>query len=981
MANFYKPRYKYILKAKSKIWPYKNSRLKGFYDIRGTITFRKGFWHRRHMKLKNLKWIQSRRFLLPKKKQRLRKKTKYSQMLIDLKRIRMFYGKFDSYKMKMLFFKSYRDVHFHRVQNFLYHLEQRADIVLFRLKFLPTIFACNHFIKYYGVLINNTKTQYPHTLIKVGEIISVPKNIWFLFYYMFERKIFSRLARTFSLYNRRKKLFKNLKLHFNIFKKRKRRRKKLFWLTKTKTSRKKKTNSWLFFKQRLALKLKKQLKFYQIFDYNKKLKKQLFKIKLKQLKLLKFLKKIKQKLLVIKNFIIILNNKYLQTIFLQIYYQFKKLEYQLLTTDVFNRKQKTKTFVLRKIVNSFLIKIINKNYKSLDLQTSRKFYKELLENKKFISTIIFQFKNKLNKKKSVLKNFNKNFNFNLLLNWKTKSSSLDNNLEDFLKQKLAIFLFHLFVMTKKQTKVSTELQKEIFSVFSRLTKNLPQRGAIKISSNKTDFYKKVLFQNIYNKKLKTSNALKKKKKKYSAQNMFQNFRHKKKDILLANLTKANELKYQNSIHDKICLKWLQTKEVNFFINLLLNSNTTKKMSKKEWLKQVFIILQNFSSKSVQKDILGKNKQNLNKDLYLFLLKKYKAKTLRDKNQNVFSSLSFSESLKWMSEKQDIRDIWQNLSENYEQNTWKKNINLKALTPAHITHSYYLEIVQNYLSLKKQVFYLNFTIQYLTINLLSKYKNIQISFYLNFLKKQFKKEKQYFLNYEYNSNKTLEENIVQNLKNFCLFVKNTDKKSKNILGENAENFYVYFLKWLHNNLTSFAMTEKEEKFHKITNMLFNHFVIYVFYEIQTKKIQQKKNILKLLMKHNLYISNILNKYNVKRYSRKFFFKKRFYEYLNTNKPITLTLGKWKKKKIKIRPSKSFNLPKLKRNILRKTWWSRFKQKQKGFIKENHWFIPHYMEFDFKTLRGGLIRTPSQNEVIYPFRLSIKRILNYYKDTGY
>ena len=41
MANVYKPRYKIVYKLKNKILPYKNSRLWGFYDKRGIITFRR----------------------------------------------------------------------------------------------------------------------------------------------------------------------------------------------------------------------------------------------------------------------------------------------------------------------------------------------------------------------------------------------------------------------------------------------------------------------------------------------------------------------------------------------------------------------------------------------------------------------------------------------------------------------------------------------------------------------------------------------------------------------------------------------------------------------------------------------------------------------------------------------------------------------------------------------------------------------------
>ena len=52
-----------------------------------------------------------------------------------------------------------------------------------------------------------------------------------------------------------------------------------------------------------------------------------------------------------------------------------------------------------------------------------------------------------------------------------------------------------------------------------------------------------------------------------------------------------------------------------------------------------------------------------------------------------------------------------------------------------------------------------------------------------------------------------------------------------------------------------------------------------------------------------------------------------------------------------------------------------------ISKNHWFIPKYLEFDFKTLRGGLIREPVTTEVVYPFNYSLKNLILFYKNRGY
>lgn len=229
MSNFYKPRYKSVYKFRSKIWPYKNSKLWRFIDKRGRKRFRKGYWHRRYWALTSKKWRTFRFFLsskssyhwykkasfVPYKKRRSVKE--YSSRFIYKKRLRKFqrslkfYGKIDFHSFKILYYKSYAQKRLNRFQYFLGALEQRADVVLYRMRFLPTIFACHNFIRHYGILINKEKNNYPHKHIKVGDIVTVSKDIWHYFYFMFEKKIFGRLHRYSLLIQRRKKMFKKWK--------------------------------------------------------------------------------------------------------------------------------------------------------------------------------------------------------------------------------------------------------------------------------------------------------------------------------------------------------------------------------------------------------------------------------------------------------------------------------------------------------------------------------------------------------------------------------------------------------------------------------------------------------------------------------------------------------------------------------------------------------------------------------------------------
>lgn len=230
MSNFYKPRYKSIYKFRSKIWPYKNSKLWRFVDKRGRKRFRKGYWHRRYLALTSKKWRVFRFFLTSKRSfhwykrkaiTRNRHKAKefasqfnYKNRLLKFQRSLKFYGKIDFHSFKILYYKSYAKKRLNRFQYFLSALEQRADVVLYRMRFLPTIFACHNFIRHYGILLNKEKINYPHYIINVGDIISIPKKIWHYFYFMFEKKIFGRLHRYSLLIQRRKKQFKKWKNNY-----------------------------------------------------------------------------------------------------------------------------------------------------------------------------------------------------------------------------------------------------------------------------------------------------------------------------------------------------------------------------------------------------------------------------------------------------------------------------------------------------------------------------------------------------------------------------------------------------------------------------------------------------------------------------------------------------------------------------------------------------------------------------------------------
>ena len=52
--------------------------------------------------------------------------------------------------------------------------------------------------------------------------------------------------------------------------------------------------------------------------------------------------------------------------------------------------------------------------------------------------------------------------------------------------------------------------------------------------------------------------------------------------------------------------------------------------------------------------------------------------------------------------------------------------------------------------------------------------------------------------------------------------------------------------------------------------------------------------------------------------------------------------------------------------------------KSFCFKTQWFVPSYLEIDYKTLRCFLVRYPYDNEVFYGFPVSFKKLIAFYKE---
>ena len=190
---------------------------------------------------------------------------------------------------------------------------------------------------------------------------------------------------------------------------------------------------------------------------------------------------------------------------------------------------------------------------------------------------------------------------------------------------------------------------------------------------------------------------------------------------------------------------------------------------------------------------------------------------------------------------------------------------------------------------------------------------------------------------------------------------------NILRQkNFKSFISYKLKFFKNKLFK-RKKYRFKRHHKIDNIqrksIDIHNKIWIYIQASQDLEKSKKNNFNLL-EHK----KIQNFIHIKLYFYKQFLKK------IKNKIYKKKLYK-KQRRTQKRKKFLFN------KILNSN--KKLKKKNKLFNKniKNNWYIPNYIEYDYKTLRGGFIRKPNINELVYTFNYSLKDLISYYKDKGF
>lgn len=104
--------------------------------------------------------------------QRRKKPTDYAEQLHAKQRLKTHYGNV-SEKQFVKYYKEAVRRTGDAAENFIGILESRLDNVVYKAKFVPTIFASRQFVNHGHIKVNGKKVNIPSYMVKVGDIIEV----------------------------------------------------------------------------------------------------------------------------------------------------------------------------------------------------------------------------------------------------------------------------------------------------------------------------------------------------------------------------------------------------------------------------------------------------------------------------------------------------------------------------------------------------------------------------------------------------------------------------------------------------------------------------------------------------------------------------------------------------------------------------------------------------------------------------------------
>ena len=104
--------------------------------------------------------------------QRRRKPSDYGIQLHAKQRLRGYYGNITEKQFRLTYHEAVRR-RGDTSENLIGLLEQRLDAVVYRMKFVPTVFAARQFVNHGHVSVNGTRVNIPSFRVREGDLIEV----------------------------------------------------------------------------------------------------------------------------------------------------------------------------------------------------------------------------------------------------------------------------------------------------------------------------------------------------------------------------------------------------------------------------------------------------------------------------------------------------------------------------------------------------------------------------------------------------------------------------------------------------------------------------------------------------------------------------------------------------------------------------------------------------------------------------------------
>ncbi len=104
--------------------------------------------------------------------QRRSKPSDYGLQLTAKQKLKGYYGNITERQFRRLYAEAVRR-RGDTSENLIGLLESRLDAVVYRMKFVPTVFAARQFVNHGHVLVNGKRVNIPSYLVKAGDIVEV----------------------------------------------------------------------------------------------------------------------------------------------------------------------------------------------------------------------------------------------------------------------------------------------------------------------------------------------------------------------------------------------------------------------------------------------------------------------------------------------------------------------------------------------------------------------------------------------------------------------------------------------------------------------------------------------------------------------------------------------------------------------------------------------------------------------------------------